>query len=195
MTPEITPADLERLQVDAGLPNPPTELTYSYRMAVSGEGELAPTWGDKPHRLVYDLCAHIERIAAEQRAQAEPVAWMYSDDFARDYLSDEQHPYRRHQIGWTETPLYAHPPQADGEQRALQAEADRLREALSNEIIPVLWKVVAYDQLLRKVSEIGDHEILLAGTMPTVDASYDDLIKSATDTLTRIDAILAGEGK
>ena len=124
MTPEITPEDLERLQVDAGLPNPPTELTYSYRMAVSGEGELAPTWEDKPHRLVYGLCAHIERIAAEQCA--------------------------------------------------LQAEADRLREAL------------------REVRGVK-------AALRSAQHALDIIHRSTGDTLAReesarIDAILAGEG-
>lgn len=35
--------------------------TKDYRIAPGGEGELAATWADKPHRLVYDLCEHIER--------------------------------------------------------------------------------------------------------------------------------------
>jgi hypothetical protein len=53
-----------KMQKDAGLPHPPTDLTLQYRLAVSGEGERASDWQDKPHRLVYDLCREIERIAA-----------------------------------------------------------------------------------------------------------------------------------
>lgn len=38
-----------------------------YRNAPSGDGPLAPTWKDKPHRLVYDLCRKIEaaHVASE----------------------------------------------------------------------------------------------------------------------------------
>ena len=32
-----------------------------YSTAPSGEGPLASVWNDKPHRLVYDLVAEIER--------------------------------------------------------------------------------------------------------------------------------------
>lgn len=52
------------LQKDAGLEHPPTDMTYRYRMALSGVGDMGYEWADKPHRLVYDLCAEIERIAA-----------------------------------------------------------------------------------------------------------------------------------
>jgi len=33
-----------------------------YRHAVNGVGPLAHTWRDKPHRLVYDLCAEVDRL-------------------------------------------------------------------------------------------------------------------------------------
>lgn len=35
--------------------------TDDYRRAPGGEGPHADTWKDKPHRLIYDLCAEIER--------------------------------------------------------------------------------------------------------------------------------------
>jgi len=44
------------------------------------------------------------------------------------------------------------------------------------------WKVLAYDQLLRKVGEIRA-EALLAGDMPNVDAAYDDMVKTCVNTL------------
>lgn len=53
-----------KLKADAGIPHLPTQLTYDCRNAISGNGPLAYTWEDKPHRLVYDLCREIERIAA-----------------------------------------------------------------------------------------------------------------------------------
>jgi len=33
-----------------------------YRNAPSGIGPQADEWNDKPHRLIYDLCAEIERL-------------------------------------------------------------------------------------------------------------------------------------
>lgn len=39
--------------------------TADYRLAPGGEGPLAATWRDKPHRLIYDLCAEIERLRLE----------------------------------------------------------------------------------------------------------------------------------
>ncbi len=39
--------------------------TREYRLAPSGEGPQAFNWNDKPHRLVYDLCAEIERLNNE----------------------------------------------------------------------------------------------------------------------------------
>jgi hypothetical protein len=52
-----------QLQKDAGIPDPVTDLTYEARLAVSGQGPLAYTWEDKPHRIVYDLCREIERLS------------------------------------------------------------------------------------------------------------------------------------
>lgn len=36
--------------------------TLMFRLAPSNEGELASEWGDKPHRLVYDLASEVERL-------------------------------------------------------------------------------------------------------------------------------------
>ena len=41
---------------------PPLDIA-AYRLAPSGDGPLANTWRDKPHRLVYDLCTAIENNA------------------------------------------------------------------------------------------------------------------------------------
>ncbi len=56
----------------------------------------------------------------------------------------------------------------------LSAENERLRAAA--------WRVLAYDQLLRKVGEIRA-EALLAGDMPNVDAAYDDMVKTCVNAL------------
>ena len=45
-------AMLEALQKDADIPHLPTQETYQFRMAVSGQGPLAYQWSDKPHRLL-----------------------------------------------------------------------------------------------------------------------------------------------
>lgn len=36
--------------------------TLDYRNAPSGNGPLANEWENKPYRLIYDLCAEIERL-------------------------------------------------------------------------------------------------------------------------------------
>ena len=38
--------------------------TETYRLAPGDEGEQAFNWKDKPHRLIYDLCAEIELLQA-----------------------------------------------------------------------------------------------------------------------------------
>ena len=58
-------------QRDAGLTHPPTSYTLEYRKAVQGYNaeelfSLGYFWRDKPHRLVFDLCSHIEALAHEQ---------------------------------------------------------------------------------------------------------------------------------
>ena len=42
----------------------PTQMTYHLRRAISGEGDYAYEWSDKPHRLVHDACREIERLTA-----------------------------------------------------------------------------------------------------------------------------------
>lgn len=36
--------------------------TKDYRNALEGRGPMASQWADKPHRLVFDLCAEVERL-------------------------------------------------------------------------------------------------------------------------------------
>jgi hypothetical protein len=60
----IPQEELERLKNDCEIPNMPTKLTYHLRRAVSGGGDLADEWNDKPHRLIYDACREIERLTA-----------------------------------------------------------------------------------------------------------------------------------
>lgn len=59
-----TKAQKTKMQKDAGLDYPPTNLTFIYRSAMNGEGPKAYDWSDKPHRLIYDLCRKIECDAA-----------------------------------------------------------------------------------------------------------------------------------
>ena len=40
-----------------------------YKNAPSGEGPLASTWEDKPHRLIYDLCQEIRKMQRERLDQ------------------------------------------------------------------------------------------------------------------------------
>ena len=61
----LTPQEeLLRLKNDCEIPDMPTQLTYHLRRAVSGGGDLADEWNDKPHRLIYDACREIERLTA-----------------------------------------------------------------------------------------------------------------------------------
>ena len=61
---QYTAEQLEDLKHSAGLSHRPTQLTARMRLGVAGQGPEAHNWSDKPHRLVYDLCNHIERQAA-----------------------------------------------------------------------------------------------------------------------------------
>lgn len=73
----VDEAEKGRLQIAAGIPHLPTDLTYECRMAIAGEGPRAYAWSDKPHRLVYDLCREIEReaaLASRQMPGREEVA-------------------------------------------------------------------------------------------------------------------------
>lgn len=61
---DVSEDELVRLQKDCGTYSPPTQLTYHARLAPGGKGDLAFTWSDKPHRIVFDLCDRIEVAAA-----------------------------------------------------------------------------------------------------------------------------------
>ena len=60
----IPQEELLRLKNDCEIPDMPTQLTYHLRRAVSGGGDLADEWNDKPHRLIFDACREIERLTA-----------------------------------------------------------------------------------------------------------------------------------
>jgi hypothetical protein len=38
----------------------------NYMLAPGGDGPQADTWKDKPHRLIYDLCAEITRLREKE---------------------------------------------------------------------------------------------------------------------------------
>jgi hypothetical protein len=85
----------KQLQIDAGIPHLPTDLTYECRIAIAGEGERAYDWSDKPHRLVYDLSRQVEADAIRieelirQRDGWEETALMYAQnvDFWKSKLT------------------------------------------------------------------------------------------------------------
>ena len=77
LTP-VPQEELERLKNDCEIPDMPTQLTYHLRRAVSGGGDYADEWNDKPHRLVYDACREIERLTAIiQELEAIKEGWIY----------------------------------------------------------------------------------------------------------------------
>ncbi|WWT39560.1 hypothetical protein [Microcystis phage Mae-JY02] len=47
------------------------QLAKDCRDAVNGKGPKAYDWSDKPHRLIYDLCREIERLAALEPAPTD----------------------------------------------------------------------------------------------------------------------------
>lgn len=69
VAPPLNTPEASKLKSDAGIPHMPTALTYDCRLAVEGDGPLAYTWEDKPHRLVFSLCWELETIAAALRTQ------------------------------------------------------------------------------------------------------------------------------
>ncbi len=69
-----TREEKEDLQRRAGIPYLPTDLTYQARLAMSGAGEFGYEWTDKPHRLVFRLCQHIEWIEAGRPDSPEEKA-------------------------------------------------------------------------------------------------------------------------
>jgi len=80
---ELTSAELAKMQADSGTPHLPTQETYWFRKAMSGEGPRAFDWTDKPHRLVFDLCRIIEAQAALSRPSVSvdevSEAWATAD--------------------------------------------------------------------------------------------------------------------
>lgn len=64
----------QEVQRNAGIPHLPTDMTLEARLAISGRGPRAFEWTDKKHRLVYDLCREIERLAALRAASITPPA-------------------------------------------------------------------------------------------------------------------------
>lgn len=63
-TTPVSQEELEKLKNDCDIPDMPTQMTYHLRLGLSGEGDYAYDWSDKPHRLVYDACREIERLSA-----------------------------------------------------------------------------------------------------------------------------------
>jgi hypothetical protein len=80
----MTKQELQRL---AGIPHLPTDLTYELRLAVSGEGPRAYDWADKPHRLLWDACAALER-AEERLRQAVLAERQACVEICRDVARD-----------------------------------------------------------------------------------------------------------
>lgn len=60
------------------LPRPLPHKLEAYYDAMSGEGDVAYDWKDKPHRLIYDLIAYCrfleEELECERTAHAETIA-------------------------------------------------------------------------------------------------------------------------
>ena len=67
----VSQEELERLKNACEIPNIPTQMTYHLRRAVSGGGDYADEWEDKPHRLIYDACREIERLTVTNEALSE----------------------------------------------------------------------------------------------------------------------------
>ena len=67
----VSQEELERLKNACEIPNIPTQITYHLRRAVSGGGDYADEWEDKPHRLVYDACREIERLTVTNEALSD----------------------------------------------------------------------------------------------------------------------------
>lgn len=78
------------------LPVPKRLDTAEYRQAVSGgDTELAYTWKDKPHRLIYDLCSEVDHLrVALGRVDPEHGPEMMSRDQFADLLLDLSHRVR-----------------------------------------------------------------------------------------------------
>ena len=88
--PENTCYDLATLCKLVTVPVAPTPFTYEYRMAVAGHEademfSLGYQWTDKPHRLVFNLCAYIElseHLAREKEAKLiKALEWIRDNPF------------------------------------------------------------------------------------------------------------------
>lgn len=77
-----------RLQANAGLPTPPTDTTFDARMAIAGEGPHAYEWTDKPHRLVYRLCAEIETAPDHEAAISDLRRQVEAERSASEIVTD-----------------------------------------------------------------------------------------------------------
>ncbi|MCO4101093.1 MAG: hypothetical protein HEQ38_17200 [Gemmatimonas sp.] len=112
-----TPTPPRRLREYKGVTYDPKEEvnTADYRNAVSGEGPLAYTWHDKPHRLLYDLCTELDTLAAERdvterlvSAQHDVLVAMKAFDAAavEKYAAISAHMHQVHEaLGGTDTVL------------------------------------------------------------------------------------------
>ncbi len=86
----ITELDRAAFDVECGLMYPSTPMTFAFRRALYGEGHdvfltAGYQWTDKPHRLLFDACAEIERqahlIAEQKMALVKCLALI--DDMSR----------------------------------------------------------------------------------------------------------------
>jgi hypothetical protein len=66
--------------------------TKKYREAPSGLGPLATSWNDKPHRLIYDLCAEIEEL---QSKMAKLVVYAEHAEYRLKEAKSLQGKYKR----------------------------------------------------------------------------------------------------
>lgn len=103
----------------------PGSTTEDYRSALDGEGDfgsLGYEWSDKPHRLVYDLCAEIDflhsRLPVDPTGGVtspdyveEAVAWLsYDDGLNRDVTLSKWARDQWIKYGRKVQPLFAAPP-------------------------------------------------------------------------------------
>lgn len=76
-----------------------------YRLAPSGEGPLADKWRDKPHRLIYDLCALLEARSSTSDYQ-RGVEDALKAVRGQRRIADDNKPHEYNQ-GWTHAIAYA----------------------------------------------------------------------------------------
>jgi hypothetical protein len=120
-------AMLEALQKDADIPHLPTQETYQFRMAVSGQGPLAYQWSDKPHRLLYDACSIIESQAAmRQPTQSDALREALEKVITSSNLE------KAHEIAATTLEELRQPTQSDALVAALVEASEGLKQDLLN---------------------------------------------------------------